>query len=221
MVIKAVIFDLDGTLVAMKLKSREAKKEFLRRLRESGFDVEALNPDMPSEKMIQFLIEKYGLSRGFLMKILDECFQPYELEAAEEAELRPNVREVIKRLKSMGYRLGVASNNGRVGVRLALKKLGILSYFDAVVARGDVDRMKPDGSPISECVKRLGVAPREAVYIGDAVIDIAAAKEAGVYAIGVLGGFDSREALERSKPDYMIENLSELFHALEMIEKRR
>ena len=219
MTIKAIIFDLDGTLVAMKLKSREAKEKFIQKIKEAGFDVKLLNPSMPSESMIQLLVTKYGISRDLLMRVLDECFQPYELEAAAEAELRPGAKEVIPKLKEIGYRLGVASNNGRMGVRLALEKLGILDYFDVIVARGDVDKMKPDGSPISECVRRLGVKPKETVYVGDAVIDIMAAKKAGVYAIGILGGFDSRETLEKNKPDYIIENLSELLHVLKNIEK--
>lgn len=221
MAIKGVIFDFDGTLVDASLRIKEAKEEFIRKILGLGFNLGELDFKMPLEYIIRLLVKKYEVSREFLMKILEECFQPYELEVFEKAELRPGAREVVKRLKGMGYRLGVASNNGRLTVRLTLEKLGILGYFDAVVARGDVDRLKPDDLPISECVKRLGISPCEAVYVGDTAVDVVAAKKAGVYVIGILGGLDSRASLERSKPDYLIEDLSQLIQVLDVVEKGR
>lgn len=220
MAIKAIIFDFDGTLVNARLKVREAKDEFIKKLRELGFTLENLDPKTPSELIMQLLIEKYGISRESLMKVLDECFQPYELEVFEKAELRQGAREIIVKLKEKGYRLGIASNNGRMIVRRTLEKLGILDYFDVIVARGDVDRIKPDGSSISECIKRLGVKPCEAVYVGDMAMDVVAARNAGVHVIGVLGGLDSKSSLERINPDYLIEDLSQVIQAIEAIEKR-
>lgn len=219
MAVKAVIFDFDGTLINACLRLKEAKELFVRRLQELGFRLERPNPKTPSEVIIQSLIEKYGIAREYLMDVLDECFRPYELELVEKAELRDGAREVVHRLREMGYRLGVVSNNDRLVVKLTLEKFGLINYFDAIVARGDVDKMKPDELPILECVKKLGVRPQEAVYVGDTAVDVVAAKRAGVYAIGIVGGLDSKDSLEESGPNYIIEDLSQITRLLDALGK--
>lgn len=119
--IKAVVFDLDGTILDLKLKFKEAKKRFLKLLEEDGVRLGEISLDTPTETIMKLVKDR---PRSWLMKLVDEAFLPYELEAAEEAELREGVEEVLKRLKEEGYRLGIASNNGRIGVYKALERLG-------------------------------------------------------------------------------------------------
>jgi len=219
MQIKGVVFDLDGTLVALKLKIMEAKSDFIEKLKQMGINDDRLDPSTPGEELMKILTKDHKLDRKTLLKLLEDSFRPYELEAAAEAEPRLGVKNALLRLKRLGYKLAVASNNGKLGVRLALEKAGIAECFDAVVVRGDVDKLKPDGSPIIEAVRRLGMKPREVVYVGDSVTDIIAARRAGTRVIAILGGADSKEALMRNNPDYLIKDFDELIDAVKALER--
>jgi len=214
--IKAVIFDLDGTLVHMKLKVKEAKKALLEKLRKLG-PINQITIEMPVNEMVEIASKLYGLSRKDLMRIVDESFQPYEIEAAERAELRENVKQILDALKRMGIKIGIASNNGVIGVSLALEKTSIKEFFDAIVTRNDADRMKPDGAIIAEAVKRLKVKPGEAAYVGDTAYDVIAARNAGVKAVSLVGGAHPTALLKKHKPDALIKDLRDLLDALKSI----
>jgi len=208
--IRAAIFDLDGTLLAMKLKVKEAKEKLIHRLREIGVNVDEIDLKTPTEEIVSKIMREYGFSRDYLMKLVDEAYIPYELEAAQVAELREGIREVLRELKAMGFKLAVASNSARRGVHLALENTSIKDLFDVIVTRSDVNRMKPDGALIAETLRRLNVKPSEAVYIGDTVHDILAARRVGVKSIAISGGAHSISLILNSKPDILIKDIKEL-----------
>ncbi|MCL7389333.1 MAG: HAD hydrolase-like protein, partial [Thaumarchaeota archaeon] len=108
MVIKAVIFDLDGTLLVHKLKLHEAKKEFLNRLRERLHGSIESSIDFPIAYILNELSEE---DRITAFKILNEVFEPFEMMAAEVAELREDVKETLEFLKSRDVKLAIATNN--------------------------------------------------------------------------------------------------------------
>jgi len=212
--IKAVIFDLDGTLLRMKLRVREAKIELIKRLREMGIDSDQIDVRIPTEEIVSRIVKNYGLSRSHLMRLVDEVYIPYELEAAEAAELKEGVKDVLTELRAMGFKLAVASNNGRLGVNLALENTSIKHFFDIIVTRNDVNRMKPDGALIEETVRRLGIRPSEAVYVGDTGHDVLAAHRVGVPSIAVSGGADPVSRILNYRPEILIKDIRDLPDAL-------
>lgn len=207
MTIKGVIFDLDGTLLVHKLKLYEAKREFLNRLREKLQINTEFMLDLPVAYILNELSEE---DRVTAFKILNEVFEPFEINAAEVAELREGVREVIEFLKSHGIKLAIATNNSRKSVELCLKKVMMDTYFDVIVTRDDVIDLKPNGKMILETVKRLGLEVSEVIHIGDTAHDILAAKEAGVKSIAITGGAHDVELLKASNPDYLIDSFKEI-----------
>ncbi|MEM4668786.1 MAG: HAD hydrolase-like protein, partial [Nitrososphaerota archaeon] len=102
MTIKVVIFDLDGTLIVYKLKVYEAKEVFIKRLSEIGIDLNHISIHTPIIEIIEGIND---LEREEIFKILDEVFSNFEEEAAEEAELREHVKEVLLELKKTGVKL--------------------------------------------------------------------------------------------------------------------
>ncbi|RLG06941.1 MAG: hypothetical protein DRN68_06185 [Thaumarchaeota archaeon] len=208
--IRAVIFDLDGTLLHMKLRIKEAKTELVRRLRNMGINSDQITAKIPTEEIVSRIIENYGLSRSYLMKLVDEVYIPYELEAAKAAELKEGVKDVLMKLRAMGFKLAIASNNGRLGVNLALKNTSIKHFFDVIVTRNDVNRMKPSGALIIEAIRRLGVKPSEAVYVGDTAYDVLAAHEVGILSIVISGGADPISRVLKYRPEIIIRDIKEL-----------
>lgn len=212
MVVKAVIFDLDGTLLLHKLELYEARREFLKRLEEELQINTDPFLDLPAAHILNELSEE---DRIIAFRILGEVFEPFEMSAAEIAELREGVREALEFLKSHGIKLAIATNNSRESVRLCLKKVMIDSCFDVIVTRDDVADLKPNGKMILEAVRRLGLKVDEVVHVGDTAHDILAAREAGVTSIAVTGGAHDRRLLESSNPDYIVNNFTEVLRVIE------
>lgn len=220
MSIEAVIFDLDGTLIEADLRMREAKLEFLRRLRKLGMSFRAIDARRPAETIMTYLERYYGADREFLLKVLEESFKPYELEAAERAKPRAGARIVLEKLKLIGCKLGLASNNSRRSVELILEKLDAKNSFSVIVTRDDVRRLKPHEEILVKAVKKLGVTPWRSLYVGDSSADVIAGRRAGVHVAAIVGGADSRDRLLRSRPNYLIDRLEEVLELIGVLERR-
>ncbi len=207
MTVKVVIFDLDGTLIVYKLKVYEAKEVFIKRLSEIGIDLNHISIHTPIIEIIEGIND---LEREEIFKILDEVFSNFEEEAAEEAELRDHVKEVLLELKKTGVKLAIASNNSMKSVEKSLEKTSIKEFFDIIITRNDVIDLKPSEKMITEILRIMKVTNKEAVYIGDTIYDILAARRAGVKCIAVTGGANSRDLLLSHNPDYLVEDLREI-----------
>lgn len=99
------------------------------------------------------------------------------------ARVRPGTTDVLRQLKDAGYRLAVISNaDGRV--EALLEGVGLREYFEFVIDSGVVGIEKPDPRIFQMALERAGVAPADAVYIGDLYeIDVVGARAAGLRAI--------------------------------------
>ena len=93
----------------------------------------------------------------------------------------PGIAEAVILGKELGLKLGVASSSSRKWVVSHLDRLEMTHYFDSIVSRDDVSRVKPDPEIYQTAVARLGVKPHEALAIEDASHGLRAAKAAGLY----------------------------------------
>jgi pyrophosphatase PpaX len=96
--------------------------------------------------------------------------------------------DVLERLHGEGRRLGIVTAKRRASVELAFARLPLRDYFEVVVGSEDTERHKPSPDPILHALERLGADPGSAAYVGDSPFDIAAARAAGLPAIGVTWG---------------------------------
>ncbi|MCS7136123.1 MAG: HAD-IA family hydrolase [Nitrososphaerota archaeon] len=216
---KAVIFDLDGTLVEFKLKINDAKLKIISRLRELGLDPGNLSP----EDSIQAIISKVTKTNGIVDKTFNEriksevfsIMENFELEAALAPSPRGDALKVLTSLKSMNIMVAVATNSCKKASLLTLQKCGMLTHVDVVVTRDDVERIKPANDLLKKALSLLGISSDEAVYVGDTTYDIEAAKSIGVKSVAVLGGVHSENMLAEKKPDFIIKSLSELLNIIQ------
>ncbi|MEM4667992.1 MAG: HAD family hydrolase, partial [Nitrososphaerota archaeon] len=176
-------------------------------LSEIGVDLNHISIHTPIIEIIEGIND---LEREEIFKILDEVFSNFEEEAAEEAELRDHVKEVLLELKKTGVKLAIASNNSMKSVEKSLEKTSIKEFFDIIITRNDVIDLKPSEKMITEILRIMKVTNKEAVYIGDTIYDILAARRAGVKCIAVTGGANSKDLLLSHNPDYLVEDLREI-----------
>ena len=122
--------------------------------------------------------------------------------------LLPGAGEALGRVAQAGLVQGIVSSGDGVRVRRELETLGLNGLFATVVCSGDTARRKPDPEPLRLALDRLQVPPEEAAYVGDSPEDVLMARAAGVFAIGIPGGFPNRDALRAASPDMTAADLT-------------
>jgi HAD superfamily hydrolase (TIGR01509 family) len=138
----------------------------------------------------------------------------FDVQALPQSELMDGAKSVIDELRRRGLKLGLVTNSGSAGVKMALEKFGLSGCFDVVVTRNDVERIKPSGESVQKALSILGCAPNEVAYVGDSWADVVAAKNAGVMAIAMVGGVSPKEKVLQASPDVIFSSLDELLRII-------
>lgn len=123
-------------------------------------------------------------------------------------------RESLARLREAGLVQGIVTSGERQRVSQELNALGVAGYFGTTVFGGDAQNRKPHPEGLLLGLERLAVAPAQAAYVGDSPEDVQMARAAGVYSVGIPGGFPNRKELLASQPDLLAADLAEATAAL-------
>jgi phosphoglycolate phosphatase len=124
--------------------------------------------------------------------------------------LLPGAAEALKALKASGRQTAVCSNKPRNFTRELLGYLELDLLVDVVLGPEDVPRPKPAPDMLRAALTRLGVSADEALYVGDMVVDIETARAAGVAVWVVPTGSDPRAALQAAGPDRLLDGLGQI-----------
>jgi pyrophosphatase PpaX len=122
----------------------------------------------------------------------------------------PGVDSMLDALRAWGVQVAVATSKLREPAQTALRLAGLQEHVAVLVTIEDTARHKPDPQPLLHAIERVGASPGDAVYVGDAVVDIEAARNAGMAAIGVTWGAGTRDAVTAARPDVVAETVEEL-----------
>lgn len=214
--IKLIIFDLDGTLLdtigdlavscntvlAVRGLPQHGIDEYrtfvgngIRRLVERALPEPLRNP-LTVEAARRDFVDYYT-------EHIDTYTRPYE-----------GIDELLAELQKRGTRLAVASNKFQAGTEKLVRKFFPKVEFAAVAGQQPGVPLKPDPAVDLKLLERTGVAPAEALHVGDSAIDVEAAHGAGIRAVGVTWGFRSREELAGAGADRIIDRPGELLELL-------
>jgi pyrophosphatase PpaX len=120
------------------------------------------------------------------------------------------VNETVKSLKDHGFKIAIVSTKILDTVLKGLRLTKLDPYFDIIVAMDHVQNVKPDPEAIYLALKQLDSTPDKAIMVGDNYHDILAGKNAGTKTAGVSWSLKGRDFLEQYKPDYMLDEMSDL-----------
>ncbi len=142
---------------------------------------------------------------------LDRVYREWNL-ANTSALIRryAGVPELLSALAAAGVTTAVATSKRRSTARIALEAVGIEGRLDVVAAMEDTNRHKPDADPLLHAAAALWVQPADCAYVGDAVVDVLAARAAGMAAVAVTWGAGEREALVAAGPEVVVDTVGEL-----------
>jgi 2-phosphoglycolate phosphatase len=132
----------------------------------------------------------------------------YNNHLLDQTKLYPNGREVVEHFSKK--KNAILSNKPISFVEKILTELNFLSLFDSVLGGDSLSERKPNPMGLQLLMTNLNCPVKEVLMIGDSAIDIETGKNAGVLTCGVTYGLGNPVSLHNSKPDYLIDNLSNL-----------
>ena len=142
---------------------------------------------------------------------LDRVYRTWNLENTGRLIQRyPGVPEMLDALQRAGVTTAVATSKRRETARLALEGVGIAGVIDVVAGLEDTTRHKPEPDPLLHAAAELGVDPADCVYVGDATVDVLAARAAGMASVAVTWGAGERAALVATGPDAVVDSVPAL-----------
>ena len=206
-----VLFDLDGTVI-------DSGAIILASMRHAAREV--LGVEVPDEQLMA-AVGGPGLEAQMQALSPDRADELVTVYRAHNEPLHDELvccagmDAVLVQLKDEGRRLGIVTAKRRQTVELAFAQIPIEHLFETVVGGDETKKHKPDPEPLLLALERLGAAPDDAVYVGDAPFDVKAAKAAGLYSVGVSwGGIHGRERVEAEEPDALVDTTEELLGVL-------
>jgi HAD superfamily hydrolase (TIGR01509 family) len=185
MSIKAVIFDLDGTIT------------------QPYFDFDAIREEIGLARDSGPLLESMETMTPQLRQKAEKILYKHEQNAIIESKLNAGAKHTLSRLRASGIRIGILTRNQRANAYAIAGKHNL--QFDAVIGRED-GPAKPDAFGILELCRRFDVKPQETMLVGDYLFDLLCAKAAGAYSVLLTNHHQADDFVEHA--DFCIENIS-------------
>jgi HAD superfamily hydrolase (TIGR01509 family) len=209
--VKAILTDMDGTFTMFNLDYMRMRRTALQLLEEAGL----MRPSFSDQMSIYLMLKELQgtISEDRLNEVKNRIYhevETIEAGAAEKVQLAPGAREALNELKQMRKKIVVVTNNGRIGAERTIDRLGLNGIFDGVVTRDDAEELKPDPGIVLKALNLVNVDREDAILVGDAVIDIKAAKAASIRSVAVPTGPFPAARLLQEEPDFIVGSFLEV-----------
>ena len=205
---RAVLFDLDGTLVDSYAALAEAVNHARRA---EGLDdlsasrIRGLVGD-GVEKLLERAFDGSAVPRG-----AKHAFESrYDEVCCQESKVLDDVESTLDALASRGVEMAVCTNKPTVFSKKILDFLELSRYFRAIVGPDVAGARKPEARHLLVTLEAVRCAPEETLFVGDMPIDVRAARNSGVDVAVVPTGSSTREQLVASQPDHFLERFADL-----------
>ncbi len=210
--IKTVLFDLDGTLINTNeliiasfthtldhyAPDKYTREDIINFIGEPlDVSMQKVNPEAISEMVAYY--------REHNLRVHDELVTPY-----------PAIKETLEALKKAGISCGIVTTKQSKTAKKGLELMGLDSYFEVLVGYDHVENAKPDPEPIYLAMDKMKADRESTLMVGDSPHDIQAGKNASVKTAGVAWSIKGPERLKQEKPDFMLNEMSDLLDILEI-----
>jgi len=214
--IKAVIFDMDGTLIDTEPIWVEAEVHVLSEL---GVSINHSNvtetTGMRIDQVVKYWHNKHPWSSPTIQDVVAKILEQVEKYIIDHAQALPGAKETVKLCKEAGYTLAVASSSPKSLIDLDIEKLQIKRYIDVAHSGYDEIHGKPDPATFLSTARKLAVEPEECAVFEDSINGVTAAKRAGMFCVAVppknvdLKKYHEADVILGSLLDFDIESIKE------------
>lgn len=201
--IKAVLFDFDGTVINTNDLIIESYKYAFRTVQKREVDLDEIL-GLFGRPLVASMHEDYGDDGDALVK----TFRDFNESRHDDIVTAfAGVPENIIAIKNAGYKIGVVTSKRREMLLRGINLIGLKDVFDVLIGAEDTKEHKPDPEPIYKACDILNVLPSESFYVGDSVFDIICGKNAGCLTAGVSYTLTDPEKLKAAGMDYFVKDI--------------
>ncbi len=220
--IKAVLFDLDGTLVNSLEDLAVSTNYALTRFGFPTFETYKykyfVGDGMP--KLIERVLPEDKRDKDTLNTVLKVFMDHYGEHFADHTRVYPGIERLLKDIKKLKLKTAVISNKSQKPAEAVVGKLFGTECFDIICGKREDYPAKPDPALTLKVVSELGVHTGECVLAGDSGMDMAAAKNAGIIGIGVLWGFRTEDELKNNGASYIVDSPEKITEIIMRLNRR-
>lgn len=213
--IKAVLFDLDGTLIDSSEGITKSVQNALKQYEIEENNLEELKKFI-GPPLWESFAKYYGFSKEKAVEAVNKFRERYNKIGLFECCLYPGVRECLEKLKDEGYLIAVASSKPEITCKRILEHHNVLQLFDEVSGATMDGRIETKEEVLNQLFERWpDVGKDEMVLIGDTIFDIEGANKVGLKSIGVSFGFGDTADMKDKGAITVIDHMDELSQLIE------
>jgi len=208
MQIELVVFDLDGTLVSSHQTIYKATLHALKEVK-----VNYILPEEQFYKRIGLHFEDIFDEFGFKVPDFEEFIGIYKsiyFNYIDSSILYSGVEEIIMKLNDKKVKIALLTTKGQSQADEILRHFNLFEKFNYIMGRRPGIAHKPSPEPLLKICNDLNINPVKALIVGDSEMDVQCGKNAGIKTCAVTYGYRTTEELEKSQPDFLIDNIMEL-----------
>ena len=211
--IKAILFDLDGTLFETAPELAEAVNLMLKDLEMAELKTNEIKRFIGrgAENLIKKSLEA-SLKKDIIPSFAkaEKLFAHHYSLISSNSQMFEGVEKAVTDLKAKDFLLGCVTNKPAIHTEALMNHSKLSNFMDVIVSGDTTEKKKPDPLPILHALNQLNIEPKDAIMVGDSVVDIEAGFEAGTYIFTVPYGYQFGESIISDKVDYAMSNFSEL-----------
>lgn len=205
--IRTVVFDFEGTLVDFQWQLDAAEAELRRAYAQAGYAVQGNYARMWNQAA-QAAQARNDLDA--LRRTIYPVYDRWDADALTRWSPRAGAAALLQRLVERGVGAALVSNCGRAAIDAALARFALRERLQPVISRDEVARFKPDPEGVCAALAALRVPAGAALFVGDSLADVHAARAAGVRVAIIEGGEVRAADLAATPPDWLIADLDEV-----------
>lgn len=214
--IKAVVFDLDGTLLDTIGDIASSCNQVLEKL---GYDAlpETIYKIYVGEgviRLVERLFEHYQINQTLFDQFVKDYYAIYKTEAVVRTKPYDGILELLNKINQLGVSVNILSNKPDIQVQAILPIYFNPSPFQIALGKQEGYPIKPNPKSLNEIIERLDVDKDEVLYVGDTKTDIHTANNAGVKSVGVLWGFRDEAELAQAGASFIISKPSQIIEII-------
>lgn len=214
--IRAVLFDLDGTLIDSAPDLAGAGNDMRKARGLPPLAYEAFRPMVGAgaRGMLGIALQVTPDDRDFLA-LREEFLSRYEARMSQETDVFEAMRPVLAGLRASGMPWGIVTNKAERFTLPLVRTLALHDHAAAIVGGDTTPHSKPHPAPLLEAARRMGVVPESCVYVGDDLRDVQAGRAAGMATVAAAWGYlGLGEPVTAWGADHVIESPGELLNLL-------
>ena len=207
---KAIIFDMDGTLVSSLPVIYHCENEISRKYLKTSLTLEDVISKFgpPAHAIIKEMTR--SLPDSVQIRAVSEYYECYRTHVSSRGLVFPGITELLGKIKGSGRRLALFTGVEKNMMEYTLNPFKLVDFFGVRITADDIRKSKPDPEGINLALSRINADPKESMYVGDSPSDIIAGKRARVLTGAALWSPENRGNPTTEHPDYEFRSVQQL-----------